>query len=153
MKSTGEVMGVSRYFRLPTPRAKSPRDGFARSGRIFISVADRNKHQIVELARRLQNLGFELLATKEPPIVGTEPHHCDPSQENQRRPSQRPRLHPEWRYPVDYQHPQRQRGANRRRPYSGVSHCGRYSLYHDDFRSRGRRQGYGGNGPRPGLRR
>ncbi|HPZ83776.1 MAG TPA: carbamoyl phosphate synthase large subunit, partial [Thermogutta sp.] len=65
MKSTGEVMGVSRYFSIAYAKSQiAAGTALPRSGRIFISVADRNKHQIVELARRLQNLGFELLATK-----------------------------------------------------------------------------------------
>jgi len=35
-----------------------------RSGKIFLSVNDRGKEHMVDLARRLENLGFELLATR-----------------------------------------------------------------------------------------
>ncbi|MGQ9504332.1 MAG: carbamoyl-phosphate synthase large subunit [Thermogutta sp.] len=65
MKSTGEVMGVSRYFSIAYAKSQiAAGTALPKSGRIFISVADRNKHQIVDLARRLQALGFDLLATK-----------------------------------------------------------------------------------------
>jgi carbamoyl-phosphate synthase large subunit len=65
MKSTGEVMGVSRYFSIAYAKSQiAAGTALPHSGRIFISVADRNKHQIVDLARRLQKLGFDLLATK-----------------------------------------------------------------------------------------
>lgn len=65
MKSTGEVMGISRYFSIAYAKSQiAAGTALPRSGRIFISVADRNKPQIVDLARRLQQLGYELLATK-----------------------------------------------------------------------------------------
>ncbi|WP_347246359.1 carbamoyl-phosphate synthase large subunit [Thermogutta sp.] len=65
MKSTGEVMGVSRYFSIAYAKSQiAAGTALPRSGRIFISVADRNKHQIVHLAQRLQSMGYELLATK-----------------------------------------------------------------------------------------
>jgi carbamoyl-phosphate synthase large subunit len=35
-----------------------------RSGKIFLSVADRDKDRAVELARRLEKLGYQLLATR-----------------------------------------------------------------------------------------
>lgn len=65
MKSTGEVMGVSRYFSIAYAKSQiAAGTSLPRSGRIFISVADRNKHQIVHLAQRLAKMGYELLATK-----------------------------------------------------------------------------------------
>ena len=64
MKSTGEVMGLDLDFRkaylksqiasgLPMPI----------SGKIFISVRSRDQRAVVPLARRLIDLGFELVAT------------------------------------------------------------------------------------------
>ena len=65
MKSTGEVMGIDVDF--PTAFAKSQAAAFGglpTSGRVFISVADRDKRQIVFPVRRLAELGFEILATE-----------------------------------------------------------------------------------------
>ena len=65
MKSTGEVMGIDQDF--GTAFAKSQlaayRDGLPTSGSIFISLADRDKAQAIEPARRLQELGFTVFAT------------------------------------------------------------------------------------------
>jgi carbamoyl-phosphate synthase large subunit len=65
MKSTGEVMGVSERF--STAFAKSQLAAGAmlpRSGTVFVSVADRDKDRVVGLARRLEKLGYKLLATR-----------------------------------------------------------------------------------------
>ena len=64
MRSTGEVMGIDVDF--PTAFAKSQSaagSAIPKSGTIFISVADRDKHQVVLPVRRLSQLGFEILAT------------------------------------------------------------------------------------------
>ncbi|CAN5305361.1 carbamoyl-phosphate synthase large subunit [soil metagenome] len=65
MRSTGEVMGIDSNF--PKAFAKSQDaayGGLPTSGKVFISVADRDKRAIVLPALRLQQLGFELLATE-----------------------------------------------------------------------------------------
>jgi carbamoyl-phosphate synthase large subunit len=65
MRSTGEVMGFDRDF--PTAFAKSQAAAFGglpTSGRVFVSVADRDKRQIIFPIKRLSELGFELLATE-----------------------------------------------------------------------------------------
>ena len=65
MKSTGEVMGVSERFSIAFAKSQlAAGTVLPRSGRIFISVADRQKHHIVDLARRLEKLGFDLIATR-----------------------------------------------------------------------------------------
>jgi len=64
MRSTGEVMGIDVDF--PTAFAKSQAaagSALPTSGKIFISVADRDKHQVVLPVRRLFQLGYEILAT------------------------------------------------------------------------------------------
>ena len=65
MRSTGEVMGVSDTF--ASAFAKSQIAAgilLPEKGRIFISVASpQAKHYMVNVARRLVSLGFELLAT------------------------------------------------------------------------------------------
>ncbi|MFB2556031.1 carbamoyl-phosphate synthase large subunit [Herbiconiux liangxiaofengii] len=64
MRSTGEVMGIDRDF--PRAFAKSQEaayGGLPLSGTVFVSVADRDKRAIVLPVLRLQQLGFEILAT------------------------------------------------------------------------------------------
>jgi carbamoyl-phosphate synthase large subunit len=64
MRSTGEVMGIDVDF--PTAFAKSQSaagSALPTSGKIFISVADRDKHQVILPVRRLFQLGYEILAT------------------------------------------------------------------------------------------
>ena len=65
MRSTGEVMGIDRDF--PTAFAKSQAaayGGLPLSGTVFISVSDADKRAVILPAHRLQELGFELLATE-----------------------------------------------------------------------------------------
>jgi carbamoyl-phosphate synthase large subunit len=64
MKSTGEVMGIAGDY--STAFAKSQLAAgtkLPRSGTVFISVKDDDKPATVDLARRLQALGFNLMAT------------------------------------------------------------------------------------------
>jgi len=65
MKSTGEVMGIDEDFGLAY--AKSQAASFNRiptSGKIFLSVKDKDKPKAVEVARKLVGLGFMLVATR-----------------------------------------------------------------------------------------
>jgi len=65
MKSTGEVMGISERFSIAFAKSQlAAGTVLPPDGKIFISVADRNKDQVVDLARRLEKLDYELLATK-----------------------------------------------------------------------------------------
>lgn len=65
MKSTGEVMGIDHDF--GTAFAKSQlaayRDGLPKTGSVFVSVADRDKHHVVEPVRELQAMGFDVFTT------------------------------------------------------------------------------------------
>jgi len=65
MRSTGEVMGIDVDF--PTAFAKSQAaagSALPKAGKIFVSVADRDKPQMLLPIRRLAQLGFEILATE-----------------------------------------------------------------------------------------
>ena len=65
MKSTGEVMGLDKDF--GHAFAKSQLGGGTKvplSGRVFISVRDRDKASVIDLAKRLSELGFEIVATR-----------------------------------------------------------------------------------------
>ena len=65
MKSTGEVMGVSERFSIAFAKSQLAAGTFLpTSGKIFISVADRAKDHVVGLAKRLEKMGFQLLATR-----------------------------------------------------------------------------------------
>ncbi len=64
MKSTGEVMGID--FDLGCALAKAKQGGGGRlppSGRVFLSVKDADKRSVIPIAKRLETLGFELIAT------------------------------------------------------------------------------------------
>ena len=64
MRSTGEVMGMDVDF--PTAFAKSQAaagSSLPTSGTVFISVADRDKPQLVLPVRRLEQLGYKIMAT------------------------------------------------------------------------------------------
>lgn len=65
MRSTGEVMGIDLDF--PTAFAKSQAaayGGLPTSGTVFISVADSDKRAVIFPARRLQEMGFRIIATE-----------------------------------------------------------------------------------------
>ncbi len=68
MRSTGEVMGVAADFGNAFAKAQiaaSPlTGGLPRRGTAFISVCDRDKAAVVEIARALVAEGFKLLATR-----------------------------------------------------------------------------------------
>ena len=64
MRSTGEVMGIDTTF--GTAYAKSQAGAYGAlptKGRVFVSVANRDKRNLVFPARALVGLGFEILAT------------------------------------------------------------------------------------------
>jgi len=64
MKSTGEVMGISRRFGYAFAKAHMACGlSLPISGRIFISVNDNDKEEVVPIAAGLAELGFRLVAT------------------------------------------------------------------------------------------
>jgi carbamoyl-phosphate synthase large subunit len=64
MKSTGEVMGVADNFGEAFAKAQiAAGQQLPTSGMVFISVNDRDKPQIADVARRFAELGFKLVAT------------------------------------------------------------------------------------------
>jgi carbamoyl-phosphate synthase large subunit len=65
MLSTGEVMGLSDDFGIAYAKSQiAAGNSLPTSGNVFFSVKDADKEKGVEIARRLHNLGFKLLATK-----------------------------------------------------------------------------------------
>jgi carbamoyl-phosphate synthase large subunit len=65
MKSTGEVMGIDKDFGLAYAKAQAAsKNKIPTSGKIFISVKDKDKPHMADIARRLSELGFHLIATR-----------------------------------------------------------------------------------------
>ena len=65
MKSTGEVMGVGETFAEAYGKAElGAGDEIPAKGTAFVSVRERDKPQLPELAKSLASLGFKLVATK-----------------------------------------------------------------------------------------
>jgi carbamoyl-phosphate synthase large subunit len=64
MKSTGEVMGIDYSFGTAFAKSQTASYGsLPTSGRVFVSVANRDKRAMVFPVKRLADLGFEVLAT------------------------------------------------------------------------------------------
>jgi carbamoyl-phosphate synthase large subunit len=64
MKSTGEVMGVDFSFGKAFAKSQTASYGsLPTKGRVFVSVANRDKRAMVFPVKRLADLGFEILAT------------------------------------------------------------------------------------------
>ena len=64
MKSTGEVMGVGATFAEAYAKAQmGAGEVIETSGNAFISVRDRDKDHVVEVAKNLMELGYSLVAT------------------------------------------------------------------------------------------
>ncbi|MCQ2000672.1 carbamoyl-phosphate synthase large subunit [Arthrobacter zhaoxinii] len=64
MRSTGEVMGIDKYF--DTAFAKSQaaaNSALPTAGKVFVSVANRDKRSIIMPVKRMTDLGFEILST------------------------------------------------------------------------------------------
>ena len=64
MKSTGEVMGISMTFAQSFLRATiSAGSNIPSGGKVFISVNDNDKMNVINIARDLAEAGFDLIAT------------------------------------------------------------------------------------------
>jgi carbamoyl-phosphate synthase large subunit len=64
MKSTGEVMGIDTAFGHAFAKSQSAAYGsLPTSGKIFVSVANRDKRGMIFPIKRLADLGFEIVAT------------------------------------------------------------------------------------------
>jgi carbamoyl-phosphate synthase large subunit len=64
MKSTGEVMGLDHSFAVAFAKSQMAAGAAVpTSGTVFVSVRDADKPRIVEPVRRLEKLGFRIIAT------------------------------------------------------------------------------------------
>jgi carbamoyl-phosphate synthase large subunit len=65
MRSTGEVMGISDSFGSAFAKAQlAASNGLPLSGAILITVNDSDKESVTPIARRFQEMGFRLFATR-----------------------------------------------------------------------------------------
>ncbi|OJX68427.1 carbamoyl-phosphate synthase large subunit [Magnetospirillum sp. 64-120] len=65
MKSTGEVMGIDRDFPLAFAKAQlGAGTVLPTQGTVFISVREGDKPEMVEVGKKLQAMGFKLMATE-----------------------------------------------------------------------------------------
>jgi carbamoyl-phosphate synthase large subunit len=64
MRSTGEVMGIDAGFGIAFAKSQAgAQNGLPTSGKVFVSVANRDKRHMIFPVKRLADLGFEILAT------------------------------------------------------------------------------------------
>jgi len=65
MRSTGEVMGIDRIFAVAFAKSQiAAGNELPTEGTVFISMADGHKQALVEPARQLQKMGFQILSTR-----------------------------------------------------------------------------------------
>ncbi|MBL9163956.1 MAG: carbamoyl-phosphate synthase large subunit [Planctomycetaceae bacterium] len=64
MRSTGEVMGISERFSMAFAKSQlAAGTVLPHQGNIFVSVAEKGKPAVVDLAKRLHDIGYKILAT------------------------------------------------------------------------------------------
>ncbi len=65
MKSTGEVMGIAPSFSMAFYKSQVAAGSILpKKGKIFISVKDEDKTDIISVAKKLWHMGFEIIATE-----------------------------------------------------------------------------------------
>jgi len=65
MKSTGEVMGIGNDFLSAYIKSQiASGTNLPLKGRVFLSIDNDNKNKIIDVAKKLENLNFEIIATK-----------------------------------------------------------------------------------------
>ena len=64
MRSTGEVMGIDVDFGTAFAKSQAGFNGLPSSGRVFVSVANRDKRAMIFPVMRLRDLGFGIVATQ-----------------------------------------------------------------------------------------
>ena len=133
MRSTGEVMGVSERFSIAFAKSQLAAGSvLPEHGKVFISVADRAKRYIVGLAARLEQLGFELLATKG---TGSLLEQAGIKVQSSRSSRATPTCWTSWSTSGTCNWsstPPAARGPHRRGPHPRGRRVARHPLHHDD---------------------
>jgi carbamoyl-phosphate synthase large subunit len=64
MRSTGEVMGLDRDLGIAYAKSQMAANApLPQGGKVFLSVSDQHKREVVAVAKQYADLGFELIAT------------------------------------------------------------------------------------------
>jgi carbamoyl-phosphate synthase large subunit len=65
MKSTGEVMGIDKNFGIAFAKSQIAANQILPiSGTVFLSVNNKDKNNVVSIARQLHDMGFKIISTK-----------------------------------------------------------------------------------------
>jgi len=65
MKSTGEVMGLDQDFGMAFSKSQMAANAsLPLKGTVFVSVKNKDKRQVIFIAKRLSDMGFKLVATQ-----------------------------------------------------------------------------------------
>ncbi len=65
MRSTGEVMGIDKDFGMAFAKSQiGTQSQLPHAGRVFISVKNQDKRGVIFIAKKLVDLGFQIVATK-----------------------------------------------------------------------------------------
>ena len=65
MRSTGEVMGIDADFGMAFAKSQiGTQSQLPQAGRVFISVKNQDKRGVIFVAKKLVDLGFQIVATK-----------------------------------------------------------------------------------------
>src|SRR5262249_41814634 len=65
MRSTGEVMGIDDSFAMAFAKSQlAANSALPLSGRIFLSVADRDKAEAIPIGKALAEMGYQLMSTR-----------------------------------------------------------------------------------------
>ncbi len=106
MRSTGEVMGIAPTFEEAFLKGQwGAGQKLPEGGKVFLSVNDRDKRFVAEVARQYVDLGFELLATSGyRRAFGWAGHPVHPRAQGVRRPPEHRRPHQERRSLAGHQH-------------------------------------------------
>jgi carbamoyl-phosphate synthase large subunit len=65
MKSTGEVMGIDLTYPAAVWKALvASGQKLPKTGKVYVSVADEDKRSVIDLAKRLSSIGFQIYATR-----------------------------------------------------------------------------------------
>ena len=159
MRSTGEVMGFDAFFGTAFAKAQAAAYGsLPLSGRVFVSVANRDKRHMIFPVKQIADMGFEILATagtaevlrRNGVAVHGRPQAVRGRGARRRADHRGPHLGARGR--PGHQHPargdQRRLAAHGRlrHPHRGRVH--RHPVHHHHPGARRRRAGPGGHAPR-----
>ena len=80
MRSTGEVMGIDKDFSRAFAKSQLAAGiALPKRGTVFLSVRDRDKNAACSLAKRLQGLGFDIMATSGTMKYLATQRYCGPA--------------------------------------------------------------------------